>query len=123
MRFITFHLDFEIEPTVEALRDAFNRSTSVTLLGFNSREEAEALASKFPKYVKTYATTMTSSSSHDAYGIYSEYMGEYGSNSYETYGLSISVSAVNEVTGAVNETGMKRIEKWIDVLYNEGYID
>lgn len=123
MRFITHHLDFEIEPTVGALRDEFDRSTSVTLLGFNSREDAEDLASKFPKYVKTYAMTMMSSRSNDHYGIYSAYVGDNGSYSYEMYGLTINVSALNEVTGDVNETGMKRIEKWISVLYNEGYID
>lgn len=111
-----------IEPTEESIREHFKKSSGIVLYGLASKEEADSFVNKFPKYTKVKSATCTSSKSFEIYDIYSENLNKNGYDTHITYGISFSVLAINGVTGEFNETGQKRINKFIDVLKREGYI-
>lgn len=118
------HGDFRrpIEPTEEGLRKHFEKANSISLYGLESKEEADALAGKFPKYTKVRSTACKGSSSFESYGISSKQLDTDNYDKHVTYGISIWVSPVNDVTGQFNETGQKRIAKFIDIIKKEGFI-
>lgn len=70
--------------------------------GFESKDEAELFISKFPKYVKLYHGTM----------LYLH--GELNGLTKDV--VKFNISALNNVTGEMNETGEKRIKGLLDAL-------
>jgi len=108
-----------VEPTVQAVTEHFQQSQSLTLYGFASLEEAVAFAQKFPKYTKVSAHSCKGSSSFEDYGVSSV----YEDGTHYAYGVGIRVSPINAVTGEFNEQGQKRINKYIEVMVKEGFIE
>ncbi|MED5094522.1 hypothetical protein [Bacillus safensis] len=120
-KFIHTAFNRPIEPTANAIREHFKTSSGITLYGLE-KDAVDSLLNKFPKYTKVKSSTCTSRVSFLEHGIHSEKLSEGDQQVHKTYGISLSVSPVNGVTGDLNETGQKRIEKFISILQREGYI-
>ncbi|WP_155762217.1 hypothetical protein [Bacillus safensis] len=120
-KFIQTNFSRPIESTENAIREHFKTSSGITLYGLK-KDEVDSLLNKFPKYTKVKSSTCTSGVSFLEHGIYSEKINENDQQVHKTYGISLSVSPVNGVTGDLNETGQKRIDKFISILQREGYI-
>ena len=97
------YIPHTVESTEEAIRNAILDSKRISFMDFDSEEDSKRFAEKFPKYVKVKPCIM---SGVDA--IY--YMADF------------RVSSLNDVTGEVNETGLKRLDGLIKTLKREGYI-
>ena len=99
-------LDLETaEMTINGQHDRISGYLNIWLdARYETKCEAEAIAAKFPKFVKAHTTRL---STLDAAG-----------NRIEVYQISTGFTIPNKsgrehgVVGAVNETGIKRIRAW-----------
>lgn len=74
-------------------------------LRFANENDRNNFETNFPKYLKFRKTTTS------------------GAGGYISYNLDLNVSCLNVATGNINETGEKRINKFIDVLKKLGYLE
>lgn len=121
-KFIHGRFNNHIASTEQSIREHFNVSTEIALYGLDPKGEVESLLNKFPKYAKVKPTSCTSSKSFKKHGIYSEKIDSDVLETHKTYGVYISISPINAVTGQLNEAGKKRVDKFIEVLKREGYL-
>jgi hypothetical protein len=89
--------------TITTQATEFNFSAGIT---FNTNEERDAFVSLFPKSVKVIGTTTSSASDPIA------------RQPYATMQVALHADAVN---GGVNETGIKRLRKFIEVASANGF--
>lgn len=123
LKFVYRNFKNPINPSEESIRTHFEKASEISLYGLASKAEACSLVSRFPKYVKVKPCSHESAKSLDEeYGIYSEKLNRYGYDTRISYGIAFSISPINSITGNFNETGQKRLNKFIDVLKREGYI-
>jgi hypothetical protein len=80
-------------------------------INFETLEEAQNFAGQFAKYLKVRATTL---STYDSIG------GMYETYQIGTAGMKISLRP-DATTGAVNETGLKRIKNFMAACEQLGY--
>jgi len=72
--------------------------------GFENEEEAQAYINKLPKYVKAKAHHVT------------------GIDNVRYIQVAIEINNYKKVTGEVNETGAKRVKKFVDLAKKRRYI-
>jgi hypothetical protein len=77
----------------------------ISVHGFNSLEEAKQIVNNFPKFVKV-------KTSHYANRLINE----------ESYIIEITINALNNTTGEINETGDKRLTRFVKGLKDMGII-
>ena len=121
-QFISSSFKEPFSPTEEGIREAISKHNGVTLYGFPTMDSVNELLNKFPKYVKPKYSRCSSSTSFEEYGITDYVENRSSGYEYHTHGLSFHIMNQNGVTGELNETGIKRLNKYIDVMKKEGYI-
>lgn len=99
LRFIGANFNKEITSTESAVINAAMESNGITLYGFKSKQEAEELADKFPKYIKPRAVTCTSSTDFRLKGIHCEYtLKDFGTSRYTDFEASYPCQRQVKVT-------------------------
>lgn len=92
-----------------AFKQSIKSTDDVHRIGFivNSKEAADSIASLFPKYCKVNSSSIGSN----------DETGKYSTRPYVTLNLRTNV---NKATGELNETGIKRKAKILEVLAANG---
>ena len=91
--------------TIESEKDVeIKNFTTLAVNGFENEEETQAYINKLPKYVKAKMYTVK------------------GLNDTTYLQVAIEINNYKKVTGEINETGEKRVKKFVELAIKEGVL-
>lgn len=105
------------ENTANELEKSVLKGHSVNVVGFENETAAQEFINLFPKYVKLNTGTITTSDG----GFKERGIMEIAPN--KAIYVDFKIMQRNSVTGDLNETGIKRLKKFVEILKKENLIN